>query len=327
MTVGIDTKDCLQAPMDLSVIICTYNRCWSLAKTLSSIAESTLPAATTWEVLVVDNNSTDQTREVADQFCRKYPARFRYLFESRQGKSYALNAGIRESQGDILAFTDDDTTVESTWLQRLTAPLRDSIWSGSGGPVILQWSCPPPRWLRMDSMAAPLVGFKPNGGAGEIKECLFGGNMAFRRTIFERHRVFRTDLGPTPGRETPRPNEDTEFVRRILAAGERLFYEPSAVVYHPVPANRLQREYFLAWWFDKGRADILMLGVPQEMKWYLYGIPVRYILRIIHWTVRWITALEPAQRFSHRLKVQWLAGMVIECRRLHRTIFHRTEIA
>ena len=128
--------------MDISVIVCAYNRCESLAKTLDSIAKSILPGNTAWEVLVVDNNSTDQTAEVIKDFCCRYPLHFRYLFEPTQGKSYALNAGILESRGAILAFTDDDITVESTWFQRLTAPLRDSTWSGSGGPVILQWSCP-----------------------------------------------------------------------------------------------------------------------------------------------------------------------------------------
>jgi glucosyl-dolichyl phosphate glucuronosyltransferase len=301
--------------MDVTVVVCTYNRCESLANALDSVAKSILADSTTWEILVVDNNSTDQTAETVRKLCRGYPGRFRYVFEARQGKSYALNTGILESRGATLAFLDDDTTVEPTWLQRLTAPLCDSVWSGSGGPVILQWSSPRPRWLRMDIMAAPLVAFNPNREAGEIRESLFGGNMAFRRTMFEKYGVFRTDLGPSADRETPRQNEDTEFVRRVLAAGECLFYEPSAVVFHGVPVSRLQKQYFLGWWLDKGRADIRMLGVPPEVKWFLGGIPLCFVRRIIHWTARWIIALEPSERFSSRLKVQWLLGMIIECRR------------
>ena len=286
-----------------------------MASALDSVAKSILPDFTVWEILVVDNNSTDQTAETVQNFCRRYPGRFGYVFEPRQGKSYALNTGILESRGAILAFMDDDTTVEPTWLQRLTDPLCDSAWSGSGGPVILQWSSPRPRWLRMDSMAAPLVGFNPNREAGEIRESLFGGNMALRRTMFEKYGIFRTDLGPGSSGETPRQNEDTEFVRRVLAAGERLFYEPSAVVFHPVPASRLQKRYFLRWWLDKGRADIRMLGVPPEVKWSLGGIPLCFVRRLMHWTARWIIDLEPSERFSSRLKVQWLLGMIIECRR------------
>ena len=76
--------------MDVTVIICSYNRCQSLAKTLESVAASTFTDGREWEVLVIDNNSKDRTREVAEEFCRRYPEHFRYLFEPRQGKSNAL---------------------------------------------------------------------------------------------------------------------------------------------------------------------------------------------------------------------------------------------
>jgi glycosyltransferase involved in cell wall biosynthesis len=84
--------------MNISIILRTYNRCESLAKTLESTAALRLPESVEWEALVVDNNSTDQTREVVGEFCRHYPGRFRYLSEPQQGKSHALNAGIREAQ-------------------------------------------------------------------------------------------------------------------------------------------------------------------------------------------------------------------------------------
>jgi glucosyl-dolichyl phosphate glucuronosyltransferase len=300
---------------EVSVVVCTYNRCQLLAKALDSIAQSKLPGAMSWEVVVVDNNSTDRTPETVRDLDRRYPGRFRYLFERRQGKSYALNAGISQAQGVILAFADDDTTVEPTWLGRLVAALDDPAWSGAGGPVILQWSCPRPSWLTTeDPMSAPLVGFNPDRKAGEIKEGLYGGNMAFRRSMFDKFGLFRTDLGPSPDRNTPRPNEDTEFVLRLLAAGERLYYEPSAVVFHPVPSNRLQKEYFLDWWFDKGRADMRMLGIPADVTWIVAGVPLYLIRRAIHWTARWAIALDSSKRFSNRLKVQWLLGGVVEAR-------------
>ena len=98
--------------MNTTIIVCTYNRCKSLAKTLESIATLRVPGPVEWEVLVVDNNSTDQTRAVVEGFSCRYPSRFRYLFEPQQGKSCALNAGIQAARGEILAFTDDDVTVE-----------------------------------------------------------------------------------------------------------------------------------------------------------------------------------------------------------------------
>jgi glycosyltransferase involved in cell wall biosynthesis len=86
-----------------------------------------------WEILVVDNNSKDRTREVVEDFCRRDPDHFRYVFEPQQGKSFALNSGIREARGDVVAFMDDDVTVEPTWLQNLTADLWSGQWTGAGG--------------------------------------------------------------------------------------------------------------------------------------------------------------------------------------------------
>ena len=108
-----------------TVILCTYNRCQVLRAALQSLAASELPDSIQWEVLVVDNNSTDQTRQVVEEFCRRCPGRFRYIFEPHPGKSFALNRGIQEAKGEVLAFTDDDVSVEPTWLQNLTASLND----------------------------------------------------------------------------------------------------------------------------------------------------------------------------------------------------------
>ena len=120
-------------PMKITVILCTCNRCQSLAKALESIAASALPASVDWDVLVVDNNSSDQTRQVVEDFRQRYPGRFRYLFEPQQGKASALNAGIRAAHADVLAFTDDDVTVEATWLQNLTVNLRNKEWTDAEG--------------------------------------------------------------------------------------------------------------------------------------------------------------------------------------------------
>src|SRR5262245_28573416 len=107
--------------MKLTVILCTYNRCTSLSKALESLVLSELPTTIPWDVLVVDNNSHDETRDVVQNFSSRYPGLFKYLFESKQGKSHALNAGIREAQGDVLAFMDDDVNVGTSWLRNFTS--------------------------------------------------------------------------------------------------------------------------------------------------------------------------------------------------------------
>jgi len=121
--------------MKITVILCTFNRCQLLVNALESVARSTLPDSVDWEVLVVDNNSSDRTSQVVKSFSQRYPGRFRYLFELRAGKSRALNAGIQEARGNVLAFIDDDVVVEPTWLHNLTVNLNNGEWAGAGGRI------------------------------------------------------------------------------------------------------------------------------------------------------------------------------------------------
>src|SRR5579872_5616053 len=197
--------------MKITVILCTYNRCQNLPTALESVAASVLPRSVDWEVLVVDNNSKDETREVVEEFCRRYPDRFRYLFEPQQGLSRARNAGVREARGDVLAFVDDDVMVEPAWLQNLTASLSDDRWAGAGGRIVLQWPSPIPKWLTTDGPYARhgFPGFDQGPIAKELDGPPFGTNMAFRRTMFEKYGYFRTDLGRCANGMMS--SEDTEF--------------------------------------------------------------------------------------------------------------------
>jgi glycosyltransferase involved in cell wall biosynthesis len=301
--------------MDITVVLCTYNRSKDLTTALNSVAALVLPESIKWEILVVDNNSNDRTREVVGDFCKRYPSRFRYLFEPRQGKSHALNSGIREARGNILAFMDDDVRVEPTWLQNLTTALHSDEWAGSGGRVIPEWSRPAPRWLspRAWYAAGPLVQFDLGDEAGELSEPPFGTNMAFRKSVFKKHGDFLVELGPRPGSEIR--NEDTEFGARLLAAGERLRYEPSAIVYHPVPENRVHKEFFLAWWFHKGEANIRQFGIRPGTRHYVARIPLYLFRNLAVWTVRWMVAFNPPRRFSNKLNVWAKAGEILECYR------------
>jgi len=299
--------------MQVSVILCTYNRSKSLEKALESVAHSTSPMGAAWEVLIVDNNSKDDTRKVAESFVLRYPGRFWYLFEPRQGKSHALNSGIRESRGEILAFMDDDVTVDAEWLARLTGVLHNAEWSGVGGRILPERTFTPPVWLSLDYKyaLAPLAFFDLGVEAGELHESPFGTNMAFRREVFETVGPFRTDLGPCPGSAIR--GEDTDFGIRVLGAGFRLWYEPSAVVYHSVPSERITTKYFLAWWFDKARADVRQYGIPKDTKLFLAGVPCYAYRRIVLWLVRWVFALSPGRRFFSKVNVWMLAGQIREC--------------
>jgi glycosyltransferase involved in cell wall biosynthesis len=303
--------------MKITAILCTYKRCHKLGDALESLAASVLPETDEWEILVVDNNSPDQTREVVEGFMRRYPGRFRYFFEPKQGKSNALNSGIREARGDVLAFVDDDVTVEKTWLKNLTANLGDDPWSGAGGKILPPPDFLPPEWLALEGPynfgGVVCAQFDLGNTAGELKEPPYGTNMAFRKEVFKRYGTFRVDLGPRPGSELR--NEDTEFGRRVLNGGERLRYEPSAVVFHPVPPERVRKEFLLTWWFDFGRAQMRekgkrskVLGIPH----YCFSLPNITFRHLPRWTLRWLTSRDPKQRFHHQCFTWATAGTLAE---------------
>lgn len=312
----VDTQS--RATLDITVILCTYNRCRDLAGALESIAASEVLSSVTWEVLVVDNNSTDQTRTTVEDFCRRYPERFRHVFEPKPGKSYALNTGIANAGGEVLVFVDDDVKVEPTWLQNLTAALlHNGEWAGAGGRTLPLQKFEPPDWVPKDFEkdwgGIVFAHFDLGDNAGELDRAPYGTNMAFRKSVFEKHGGFRIDLGPAPGSQIR--NEDTELGRRLLAAGERLRYEPSAVVYHPVPDGRVTQGYFLSWWFDYGRARVREFGVWPDV----YGIPRDYLrlaragIAMPVLTLRWLLAIHSVKtRFLYKCWVWKEAGQMVE---------------
>ncbi len=315
------------APLDITVILCTYNRCEDLPGVLETIAKSEMATSITWEVLVVDNNSTDQTRDVVEGFCHLYPGRFRYLFEPKAGKSYGLNTGVANAFGEVLAFVDDDVTVEPTWLQNLTSELHHGDWAGAAGRILPAQKFTPPPWLPPSNFPILYAHFDLGDQPSRLSCPPYGANMAFRREMFGKYGGFRTDLGPGPDPETPRPNEDTEFGRRLMAAGEKLRYEPSAVVYHPIPQSRITKEYFFSWWYDYGRATIREIGERPDA----YGIPRDYLtllrcaLAIPVTTLRSMLAIHPHKRFNHKCRARRWAGEMVELYR--RSVNRKRSIA
>jgi glucosyl-dolichyl phosphate glucuronosyltransferase len=309
-----------EGSLKITVVLCTYNRCKTLARALQNLAASKMPDAVSWEILVVDNNSSDQTRAVVACFCNEYPGRFRYAFEPTQGKSHALNTGIREARGRFLAFIDDDVIAEPTWLWNLTRTVATGESVGAGGRILPEPGFVAPPWLPMDgprNMGCVLAFFDRGDEPCKLDSAPIGTNMCFRREMFERYGGFRTDLGPRPDSEIR--NEDTEFGRRLISAGERLNYEPSAIVYHPVPQDRLRKDYFLTWWFDDGRARVreagkrpAVCGIPR----YYLRIPRIILFHLPKLALQWISASDPRQRFICKCWVWTTLGEIVEMFRM-----------
>ena len=300
--------------MKASIVLCTYNRGVLLQQALQSISQVVVSPQIQWEVLIVDNNSNDSTKVVTESFSELYPERFRYIFEGRQGKSFALNTGIREAKGEIIVFTDDDATVDPDWLTQVVQAMERYGCAGVGGKIVPTWNISKPRWLEMQGphkLMDAIVSFDLGENVCPIKTAAFGANMAFRREMFQKYGGFRSDLGPTVGSEIR--GEDSEFCRRLLKAGECLMYVPNAVVYHPVEKKRTEKSYFQTWYLDRGRASIREEGIPTSAVRYL-NVP-RYLYSILlKQVMQWLFCMSPKLRFRRKLEMYETWGRILESR-------------
>ncbi len=300
--------------MKAAVIVCTHNRCDTLGKTLESLAASTIPASVEWEIMVIDNNSSDRTREVVEDFSRRSPGRFRYGFEPRQGKSFALNRGISETQAEVLAFTDDDVIAEPAWLWNLTKDLFSGEWQGAGGKILPLNTAPIPDWVPRDTYGVLWGSFDLGNQPRDMSLAPYGANMAFRRDVFK-HGLFRTDIGPGVQGARSTNFEDQDIGERVLRRGGKLRYEPEAVIRHPFDTQRINRKYLLGRYFQMGR----YIALETESKPALHGIPRRYftIIKLLSFECpkrlyHWLFASEPAQRFTWRLLLSSSLGQAYE---------------
>jgi glycosyltransferase involved in cell wall biosynthesis len=251
----------------VSVIVCTFNRAAILRETLACLAALEPPPDCDSEIVVVDNNSTDDTPAVIAEIARTSTIRIVPVRETRQGKGFALNAGLQVARGDVIALSDDDVWVTPEWLSRLVSDFREQEVTFVFGRVLPRWTAAPPPDLllpRAQAVWGPIAiadyGEEPAVFVPERvnQRNPMGGNLALTRTALEAIGAWRTDLGK-PGNSLIM-GEDHEIFSRLRRAGEyRGFYDPALRVRHLVTPDRLTRRYFRRWFYWNGRTQALML--------------------------------------------------------------------
>ncbi len=265
--------------MDVSVIICTYNRCENLRRTLAAFRTQTLPPGVSWELLVVDNGSTDVTDAVCREFAGQLPVR--HLLEPKLGKSHALNRSLIEARGDVLLFTDDDVTVSETWIRECwDAGMRHPHAAFWGGRVIPDWEVTPTKWLRDYSRTPALMGPMVHLDYGDVEgppdprwpTLFFGANLVIRRAALDQARLtFRTDLGPR-GREYS-THEDMVLLHQLQELGHAGVYVPAAVVHHRNAAMKMTERHVRAWHKGRGRSEVRLGHWPVHGR-SVFGAPL-----------------------------------------------------
>ena len=257
--------------MNISVIICTYNRCDSLHQTLQTFCDQVIPPKLTWELLVMDNNSNDATRQVCERFARQLP--LKYIFEPRQGKSYALNHALTLAEGSLCLFTDDDVDLDANWIACYWAAAQSHPPVALfGGKVIPRWERTPPAWLEQNSRTL-LRAMTCHWDMGDTERMLgdqgegfIGANMAFRASVFAGGVRFRADVSPTGNSQTR--GEESEVIERLRREGAAAVYVPTAVVYHRNPVSRMTEKYLRAWYRGFGISEVRLDSMPRKHLWF-----------------------------------------------------------
>jgi len=226
----------------MTVLICTHNRAAQLEGALQSLEAQSL-SKDSFEVVVVDNASTDATQKVSEECAERGQLSLRYLKEMELGLDAARNRGIREARGEIVAFLDDDARARDDWAAAILAGFAQHGAPILGGKVKLIWEAERPGWFS-DALLKYLIHCDYGEQVLEVTAApwLYGTNVAFRKSLFQEIGLFRLDLDRKG--ESLMGGGDTEFFNRARVRGKTLLYLPSMVVGHLVPAKRLTREFF-----------------------------------------------------------------------------------
>jgi glycosyltransferase involved in cell wall biosynthesis len=269
----------------VSVVVPTRNRAEAISVALEALARQ--QGHTSHEVIVVDNNSTDTTRDIINGLRGSFSVPLHYVFETRPGPSHARNAGIAAARAPLLAFADDDVQVETDWIDRIQALAdRHPAIECFGGKILPVWHEPPPAWLDRRHWS-PLALTDHGDVAFTVSAarplCLISANLAVRRQAFERVGGFSPDF--------PRA-QDHEWQLRFWRGGGVGMYDPSLVVWADVTPDRLTRRYHRRWHLEHGRFSARMHlreltdrsgglregALPEFRRWA--GVP-RFLVRML----------------------------------------------
>jgi glycosyltransferase involved in cell wall biosynthesis len=253
--------------MKISVLICTRNRAKSLDATLQRFFAQRFAGGYEFELIVVDNASTDETSKVIESYAAQHPQTVRRLFESQPGLSFARNAAVRAARGEVVAFTDDDVLVAENWLDEIHCEFAaDPNLSILGGRVLLADE-------KLQRVTLVLCEERGYFGLPEGVNFAIGANMAFRRELFDRLGLFDVRLGPG---KFFAGSDDVEFVYRGLKSGRRLLYAPNVLVYHNHDRVTLEQVCQLEYGYAKSCPAYLI-------KHSLSGDD--YAMRMLYWTL------------------------------------------
>ena len=299
----------------VSVVLCTWNRVTLLEGALNALVSQTDPPD--HEIVVVDNDSTDESRLVIERYAAAHP-QVRYVFEGAAGLSHARNTGVAHTTGRVVAFTDDDVRVPPDWLRSIAATSeRHPDAAFFGGPVLPEWADSVPAWLtdeRWNALGAQSYGTEPFRVDDSRPVCLIGANLVLRRRALDAVGPFNPAVQRV--HDGIGSTEDDEYHRRLRAAGAHGVYEPRLRVGAVITPDRLTKRYHRRWHFGHGR-HIARMRIPhmERARLRILGIPSHLLRQMCVdalQTLRWGMQRDPARAFTYELGIWFTAGFIRE---------------
>jgi glycosyltransferase involved in cell wall biosynthesis len=243
------------ADLSISVIFSSFNGARRLERTLMSLVEQDFAKAK-WELIAVNNNSSDNTVEVLKGFRDRLPLII--LDHEVPGKSGALNAALEIARGDLIVFTDDDIRADPHWLSSLArCAVEHADYGVFGGRIVPEWEVPPSgqsflAWIPMGSTFA-IIDETVSNPCEPTK--VWGPNTMIRRNLLGTDIRYREDLGPLPGGLFAM-GEDQEIIMRLANRGVKAYRCAEAIIHHWIPASSVTEA-----WVQR-RAERLGYGIP-----------------------------------------------------------------
>jgi len=277
---------------------------------LKSLQEIVIPDHLSCEVIVVDNNSDDDTRLVFEEIAKDFEPRIRYVLEDKQGLSHARNRGVKEASGEIIAFTDDDVIVDKHWIQNIDKAFKeyDDVVC-VGGKILPIWEIPKPRWLKPDLYGYLALLDKGDSVAYMDALGIWGANFAVKSEMFKRYGLFDTNLGRTPRKLYS--GEEAEFLQRLQNAGEKILYYPLSIIHHHIPAHRMSKKYLRKWKFDHGEMEGILIEDTKYLDIMNYHSRTTRIILLRH-VIKSLLKIGcfTKDRFNHELRICHILGFL-----------------
>jgi glycosyltransferase involved in cell wall biosynthesis len=304
----------------MTVVIATRNGARTLQAVLDAYCRLDAPEGG-WKLIVVDNGSTDRSREIITSFQGRLPVT--YLYEGMPGKNSALNTAIAHIDGDLVLFTDDDVFPRPGWLVCMrTAADAQPSFALFGGVILPRWEIPAAGWI-MEWVALDVVFGLTSPALKEgptTPDTVWGGNMAVRADVFKRGFRFDASIGPRGANYAQ--GSETEFVRRMANHGYTAWHVHNAEVEHFIRDFQMQKPWVLgrAIRYGRGQYRLNHAGHSTPMiTWF--GAP-RYLYRqILEQTVQLLKSMlvfDGGRIFRERWKLNYYRGFIIEARTLRK---------